>query len=544
MANDTGFTSDPLADLRDSSGFKSYLTTLGKIDPALAAEVNDKAQQFMTETHQEFINRQADEEFDRLGFVGRMWDSFWVGLQVVIEPLFKQLGELDAVRQIETQKAYKEHRPTPNDIGVVLNHIHRFPDERDAAIENLELQGYNQERIRQIILAGRELLKEQDIAELFRRGNLTEEDNVNLLGKLGYHQDEAKQKSLTYNRLLDASSVRDLFLRDEIPEDEALSRMKQLGFNDADSAHLKTLFFFIPPVQDIIRMAVREVFTPAIAERFGQFDEYPEEVEKLGIQQGISPEMSRNYWAAHWELPPLTMGFEMLHRRVIDQDDLNLLLKAHDVMPFWRDKITAISFSPFTRVDIRRMYRLGVIDRNAVYEANLDIGYTPERAELLTQFIERDALASERDLSKTEIVNSYQALMINRADAIEMIKGLGYDDNESAIIINLADYKRDLKIRKQYINGIKKQFIKGLINYTTAHAELSKLSLRGEETEAHLEDWKASKSESVESISPAQLGKLVKHNLIKEPEYNKRMVEHGYFKDDISLLYKLAKKGG
>ncbi|GAH79863.1 unnamed protein product, partial [marine sediment metagenome] len=72
-------------------------------------------------------------------------------------------------------------------------------------------------------------------------------------------------------------------------------------------------------------------------------------------KKGLSKEWSERYWAAHWNLPSPQQGFEMLHRGVINVSELNMLLRALDVMPFWRDKLTAIAFRRLTRVDIRRM---------------------------------------------------------------------------------------------------------------------------------------------------------------------------------------------
>ncbi|GAH93918.1 unnamed protein product, partial [marine sediment metagenome] len=44
----------------------------------------------------------------------------------------------------------------------------------------------------------------------------------------------------------------------------------------------------------------------------------------------------------HWSLPSPSQGFEMLHRGVIDEAELNMLLRALDIMPFWREKLTKV----------------------------------------------------------------------------------------------------------------------------------------------------------------------------------------------------------
>ncbi|GAI03031.1 unnamed protein product, partial [marine sediment metagenome] len=116
------------------------------------------------------------------------------------------------------------------------------------------------------------------------------------------------------------------------------ARLRQIGIHPDYFDTYKTLAYPIPPVADIITMAVREAFTPAIAKKFGQYEDYPPEFEHWAERKGLSKDWSMRYWAAHWSLPSAQQGFEMLHRGAINFGELDMLLRALDVMPFWRDK--------------------------------------------------------------------------------------------------------------------------------------------------------------------------------------------------------------
>ncbi|GAH07016.1 unnamed protein product, partial [marine sediment metagenome] len=74
------------------------------------------------------------------------------------------------------------------------------------------------------------------------------------------------------------------------------------------------------------------------------YEDYPKPLETWAAKKGLSKEWSQRYWAAHWSLPSASQGFEMLHRGIINQSDLNMLLRALDVMPFWREKLTGIAY--------------------------------------------------------------------------------------------------------------------------------------------------------------------------------------------------------
>jgi len=176
----------------------------------------------------------------------------------------------------------------------------------------------------------------------------------------------------------------------ELRQDPNLSNLhrelRKIGIHPNYFDLYKELAYQIPPVADIITMAVREAFTPEIASRFGQYEDLPREYVKWVGKKGLSEEWAERYWAAHWSLPSPQQGFEMLHRGIITQDELRLLLRALDIMPFWRDKLIQISYNPLTRVDIRRMYNVGVLSESDVYKCYLEIGYNDLNAKRLTAF--------------------------------------------------------------------------------------------------------------------------------------------------------------
>jgi len=204
----------------------------------------------------------------------------------------------------------------------------------------------------------------------------------------------------------------------------------------------------IPGPADLVAMAVREAFSPEIAEKFGQYEDFPVPVEEYLAKQGYRPEdeWARRYWAAHWDLPSPAQGFEMLHRRVIDQEDLKLLLRALDVMPFWREKLVDISYNPLTRVDVRRMYKLGLMTEAQVYDANLDLGYKPEHARWLTEFTKKWAtpesdgeLKEMRDMSASTIRTGYRRGVVSRAEAVDYLGDAGFDPEVAEFLLNIDD---------------------------------------------------------------------------------------------------------
>lgn len=311
----------------------------------------------------------------------------------------------------------------------------------------------------------------------FMRGELDLSELYDRLHQMGFDE----QQIITLLNIVQirptAFEYSQYWLRGEISDVEYSSELQHLGYRYEDRELYKALAFYIPAPPDLIHMAVREVFTPEIAEQFGQFEGFPEQFAEWGAKQGLTREWCMNYWAAHWELPSAQMGFEMLHRGVITFEELQMLLRAADVMPWWRDKVTAISYNPYTRVDIRRMYGVGVLTEEEVNKAYHDIGYDDEHAAKLTAFTVRGVKQESKDLAKGEILAGYRDKIFTTDETSFALANLGYSEDEIDVLIAIEDSKFAADEQKERINLLQTKLDAKQIDITQFTAELGGLNL-------------------------------------------------------------------
>ena len=338
------------------------------------------------------------------------------------------------------------------------------------------------------------------------------------------------------------------FLRGIYNEDELDNALNKNGWNDVDKAALKKAAQIIPPVQDLITMAVREVFTPAIAERFGQFEEFPEAFKEWAAKLGLSEEWSRNYWASHWALPSPQMGFEMLHRRVIEESDLDLLLKSADVMPFWRQKIVDISFSPFTRVDIRRMHKVGVLNDAEIFEAYQDIGYSRDKAQRLSDFTielngEKDADDDTglQELTRTNILNFYEDGLLDKIEATELLLGVGLSTEAANLYLTSIDINEERQERKAETALILDRAKAGLVTFEEAQDKLAALNLESRELAKALTRLIRVKAQRTKLPTKADLDKMLIKEIINDTTYKDTLQLLGYSEVWTDRLHKLIR---
>lgn len=265
--------------------------------------------------------------------------------------------------------------------------------------------------------------------------------------------------------------------------------LRRIGIHPDYTDVYRTLAYQIPPINDIITMAVREVFNPAVARRFGQFEDFPKDFGRYAEMQGLTREWAERYWAAHWTLPSATQGFEMLHRGIIDEDDLDLLLRSLDYMPFWREKLQQVSYRPLTRVDVRRMYAEGVLDEKAVYQAYLDIGYNEDNAESMTEFTLAYVLKQQTRFTTQDVVKAYVDRMIDRGEARDLLRELGVDRNTIDTILDSAEYKREWALTESKQRGIRNLYKRGTYDENQARSQLLRLDLPSDQVDALMEQW-------------------------------------------------------
>lgn len=360
--------------------------------------------------------------------------------------------------------------------------------------------------------------------------------------RMGYNKDVRDMLKLVSWTLLNPDQVRDLYLRGDIDKAEREKRLLALGVKPEDIESLEKLYYFIPGPNDLVRMAVREAWDESFARKWGTDLDFPGEFLEWAKKSGLSEFWAKKFWRAHWELPGPSQGFEMLHRGVISWDDLKGLLKALDVMPGWREKLLAISYSPYTRVDVRRMYGAGVIKKEDVYKTYKDLGYDDDHATNLTTFTVKNALETERDLTKSEILSIYEREIIKREAASDMIIELGYSKEEAEIFLSKLDYDIAKKLKEKELSFVEKNYIAGVITYEEARGRLSKLNLGGAELSKLFKDWDIEKEGKLAELTFTQLQSLLITKVIDEDTFKSELKGKNFSDKYVTWLLELTKK--
>lgn len=378
-----------------------------------------------------------------------------------------------------------------------------------------------------------------DATAMLYREEISPEEFVAWLSDQGYPAELISAYREIGRPRLDLGSLVAAWRRGIIDPGEFIREMASRGYHREDREAIEKLSEIIPGVGDLIRMAVREAFSPEIIERFQLDKDYPDTITEWAKKQGLSREWALKYWISHWELPSLSMGFQMLHRRVIDSNTMEMLIRAHDVSPFWRDKLIKISYAPYTRVDIRRMYDFHILDREDLVGAYMDAGYDKEHAENLAAWTIAQREDDSRELTKADILTAVRDGRLRDEEGFEYLSSIGYDEDQAALLIAREAFRRQDDYEKAIIKGLKAAYISSLIDENEVFAELGKLNLESYQMENYLKIWSIQRKRKIKRLSFPQIRDLIKYEIIDIPTARKELAAIGYSEKYIEWIIAL-----
>jgi len=382
----------------------------------------------------------------------------------------------------------------------------------------------------------------------FLNRNPTETEKVEeWLKANGYDTDKHYTLIQMYKPKLSISEIVTGYLRGVFDEKEFNYLLSEHGLSERDIGYLKGIMYDYPSPTDFIRFAVRDVFVEDKEIKKALEAEFPEGIVDYAEKAGLKREQLMWYWKAHWELPSPTQVYEMLHRLNPDVlairgkayegmgldldnlkltlDDVKTYLRQADYDVRWRQRLVAISYSPLTRVDLRRIYALGLISDEELIARLMELGYTKEDAQLIAEFYKQYTEEEGREWTKSEIKYLLYYGIINEAQAKLYLMDLGYSEESAGQLIELWKAKLEEKDLREAQKYVRDAFAEGLITEEEARTQLKELGLAEEVIDVILAKEEKRRQRSYKNPSPDKVVKWLKAEIITEQEARNMLKE-------------------
>jgi len=329
-------------------------------------------------------------------------------------------------------------------------------------------------------------------ADLIRAMHLAPELSESINTKLkenGLDDSDIKLAKISAYQTIDVMTVRDCMLRGIITSSEAVNRLEEVGFTPKRIDEIMKTWDLIPSPQDLFWMVGKEAFEPDQIQKFGLDAEFPSDQVQWLNKQGYSTFWAKKYWAAHWDYPSEGRVLELFHRGIINDADLDAFYRVIEIPQYWREKLKQASYSLYTRVDLRRMHDMKIINEQQVYDNFRAEGYDDQHARNMTLFYLNYNELNDKDLSISQIKNAYENDLITRSQAVNGLTKLQYSAEQAAFILDYADYEESIKLQKIRIKSIAKSFKGGIYTLTQVRNMLGALNVESKWIEAYITQW-------------------------------------------------------
>lgn len=503
---------DTLKAIASNAGVQSILnfklsqinadSILGKISKLIGDKFPRATDQYIGELIDEMVK---DKEFDKVvgdnlkkalkGHPVASWIAAIIGVSVI--PVVQLLQSITLSSQFAVQRVASEIRPNLPDPSSVIG---------AGFIDNGVVK-----RIREIM--AKSGYQEQDI---------------NLFFKAAYST-------------LNEGTIRELFFRGVYDKNKAYTRLRENRFTDARIDEMMQTWNLIPPVSDLITMAVREAFSPDLIKSLGLDLNLPPTFVEWASKQGLSKEWAERYWYSHWRLPSAEMGFEMRHRDVIDDAKLNDLLRALDYSPAWHDKLKAITYNVMTRVDVRRLFQLGIFSADEMESKYRHMGYSPEDAKSLRKWTEIEYNQDIKSYTKSAIIKSYLEGFITEETAFDYMTRIGFTRERIEEIMAQARYERGFAKRTARIAALKRLFVSGQYTVSEVQSDLAGFGIDDRVINELVDTWKLEQKAGLRLPRAIDLNDWIEKGIITDDEYKREMMRIGYSEYYANLYLKAAK---
>jgi hypothetical protein len=375
-----------------------------------------------------------------------------------------------------------------------------------------------------------------------RRDPEFEEPLIEGLRELGWHDDYIKLWEKVTKPVIPEGDLITLWYRHEELRGSIEQELGKRGWTPERIERLLLSRKILPGIQDLISMAVREAWNEETVERFEYDADFPQQVVKYAEQQGMDVEWVKNYWRAHWQLPSISAGYEMVHRlrpgttdNPFTIDDLRTLLRTADIPTFFRDRLIEVSYAPYTRVDIRRMYQAGILDFDEVVSAYKDIGYDDEKAANLAAFAVSLGSQESRDLTKAMITGAYKRSIFGRDAAIDALVGIGFRTEDADLALAQIDYDLARDKIDDDIERVKFLYMEGEYQEPDVYVELGHLNLPSAQVADLIVSWEIARRKKRALPSRGDLEDFYRKDLISLADLREGLSKRRYIDDDIEL---------
>ena len=313
------------------------------------------------------------------------------------------------------------------------------------------------------------------------------------------------------------------YRRGFIDEAQLVRGIKQSRYRNEWIPLLEALRFEPMSVADAVNAAVQDQLPAADA-------------QVIAEQNGLEPSAFPVLLNTAGEPLSRTEMEQLFNRGLVTQAQVEQALRESRL----KNKYVSDAFALHTKIipifSIQSALRYGGITDQRAIESLTAEGYSHTDAAAIVSSASMERLKAFRDKVVASTEQLYEDNLITAAAASEAITSMGYTSDEVNFIIQAAELRRQAKLIEQGVNAIRSKFLAHHLTENAASGLIDQLGVPANQRDQLLAVWSLELSAYTRDLTPAQVIKAVKLQIITPDDGLARLQFMGYSQDDANLL--------
>lgn len=264
------------------------------------------------------------------------------------------------------------------------------------------------------------------------------------------------------------------------------------------------------------------------------------EGESIADQNGLEPGAFGTLYETAGEPLSRTEMEDLYNRGLATEDDVKQALRESRL----KDKYVGKAFDLHQKVlpifSLQRALRYGGVDHATAIQIAMELGYTKRDAEILVNAGSAEKTQAYKNRVVSSVETAYEDNTIPKADALDLIKSMGYEQSEAEFILQSAEFRRSARIVSQVVSSLRSKYVEHKISRHQASGDLDAIGIPSAQRDFILKLWDIEYDNYVRHLTEAQVVKAVNKQLITDQQGLDRLTAMGYSQDDASLLLRGA----
>lgn len=263
-------------------------------------------------------------------------------------------------------------------------------------------------------------------------------------------------------------------------------------------------------------------------------------VKQIMKLNGLDPADHDWLYEANGMPPPIEELIQLWRRDIATAGDVHQALLEGPVKNKWIPLIMQMRDRIPPQETVIALTRRGVFTPAEGIDLLHKGGFPLDLATKMIRFAENLDDNDTREATKAEITNAYQLGLVDRSAALSMLQQIRYTAEHAEQVMRLVDAQRERRMLDAALTRLRTAYVTWRMTEADVQTAMDALEVAHDMRSELLHVWGIERGIATRDLTPAQVVKAIKQQLLTPEQGLSRLRGSGYSEDDAKLLIEMG----